>query len=185
MARDGNYAAFYVKEPFDDSDLAQHATADFLYYNLLRTWKGADSSFPFVNSHDKTYNVRDGSSWEQTLKPRLRERLRSSKNLILFLSSNTVNSLALGEEIEYGVGDQKLPVIVVYPEYKTKESLLKEGVLADDVKKLWSKVPPFKKLMVNIPTLHISLNKSDITSALKNTDFTFGTEKEPDYYYYT
>ena len=49
--RNGNYAAFYVAEPFDPSALGANATKDFQYYNLLRAWKGADSSFPFNDSH--------------------------------------------------------------------------------------------------------------------------------------
>lgn len=52
--RNGNYAAFYVAEPFSSSALGAHATADFIYYNQLRMWKGTDTSFPFVDSHDKT-----------------------------------------------------------------------------------------------------------------------------------
>ena len=73
--RNGNYSAFYVKEPFDESNLGAHATKDFVYYNMLRAWKGADSSFPFIDSHDKNYNVRDDSDWEKTLKPRIRGEL--------------------------------------------------------------------------------------------------------------
>ena len=99
----GNYCAFYVAEPFHEGALGAHATKDFVYYNTLRMWKGADSGFPFTNSHDTTYNVRDGSNWEQTLMPRLRQRLRNSKNIILFLSDRTINSRALREEIDYGI----------------------------------------------------------------------------------
>ena len=87
--RNGNYSAFYVKEPFNENNLGAHSTKDFVSYNLLRAWKGADSSFPFIDSHNKNYNVRDGSDWEKTLKPRIRERISNSKNLILFLSSIT------------------------------------------------------------------------------------------------
>src|SRR5688572_11466836 len=99
--RTGNYCAFYVAEPFNPGPLAAHATKDFVYYNTLRMWKGADSSFPFSDSHATTYNVRDGSDWETTLKPRLRGRLRNSKNVVLFLSTETVNSRAIREEVEY------------------------------------------------------------------------------------
>ena len=67
----GNYSAFYVSEPFNENNLGAHATKDFVYYNLLRAWKGADSSFPFLDSHMKNYNVRDASDWERTLKPRI------------------------------------------------------------------------------------------------------------------
>ena len=53
--RNGNYAAFYVAEPFNASALGAHATKDFCYYNMLRSWKGKEASFPFNDSHDKTY----------------------------------------------------------------------------------------------------------------------------------
>lgn len=84
--KNGNYAAFYVEEPFHESPLGANATKDFCYYNMLRAWKGKEASFPFNDSHNKTYDVRDTSDWEKTLKPRLQERLRSSKNIILFLA---------------------------------------------------------------------------------------------------
>ena len=89
--RSGNYTAFYVAEPFSSSALGAHATKDFQHNKLLRSWIGADASFPFIDSHDKTYIVRSGSDWESTLKPRLRERLRNSKNIIFILSSFTEN----------------------------------------------------------------------------------------------
>ena len=96
-SRDGNYSAFYVSEPFNESGLGAHATKDFVYYNMLRAWKGDDSTFPFNDSHNKNYNVRDTSDWELTLKPRIRERIRHSKNIILFLSSLTKSSKAIRE----------------------------------------------------------------------------------------
>ncbi len=105
--RTGNYTAFYVAEPFHPSSLGAHATKDFQYYNTLRMWKGADTSFPFVDSHDRTYSVRDGSDWESTLKPRLRERLRNSKNIILILggADKGLDIDPLLEEIEKACKD--------------------------------------------------------------------------------
>ena len=97
--RNGNYSAFYVDEPFAETNLGAHSTKDFVYYNLLRAWKGSDSIFPFIDSHDKNYNVRDGSDWEKTLKPRIHDRLNKSKNIVLFLSSITRNSRAIREEV--------------------------------------------------------------------------------------
>lgn len=182
--RNGNYAAFYVAEPFDFSALGANATKDFQYYNLLRAWKGADSSFPFVDSHDKTYNVRDGSDWESTLKPRLRERLRNSKNIVLFLSSITVSSRALREEIDYGINDQGLPVIVIYPEYDSKESLLTNGALKQSVKNLWDKLPIFRDSMKEVPTLHVPIKKELIKSALEDEGFMVGSKKDPGLYRY-
>lgn len=183
--RNGNYTAFYVAEPFNTSTLGAHATKDFCYYNMLRAWKGADSSFPFNDAHDKTYNVRDNSDWETTLKPRLRERLRSSKNIVLFLSSNTANSRALREEIDYGINDQGLPVIVIYPEYDTKESLLTDGSLKPAVKKLWDNLPVFRDSMKSVPTIHIPLSKSLIEMTLRDEDFMIATKTNPDIFRYT
>lgn len=59
--RNGNYSAIYASEPFSDSSLGANAVKDFRYYNLLKAWKEKDCSFPFNDSHNKTYNVRDGS----------------------------------------------------------------------------------------------------------------------------
>lgn len=182
--RNGNYAAFYVAEPFNPSALGAHATKDFVYYNMLRAWKGADSSFPFNDSHDKTYNVRDNSDWEKTLKSRLRERLRSSKNIVLFLSSDTANSKALREEIDYGINDQELPVIVIYPEYDTKEGLLTNGSLKPAVKKLWDNLPIFRDSMNNVPTIHVPLNKTLIKTSLQDADFMVTTKKDPGIFRY-
>lgn len=182
--RNGNYTAFYVAEPFNASALGAHATKDFCYYNMLRAWKGKEASFPFNDSHDKTYNVRDSSDWETTLKPRLRERLRNSKNIVLFLSSNTANSTALREEIDYGINDQGLPIIVVYPEYDTKDSLLTNGVLKQSVKNLWDKLPVFRDSMSNVPTLHVPFKKDIIKAALNNKDFMLATKTTPALYRY-
>lgn len=182
--RNGNYCAFYVAEPFNSSALGANATKDFCYYNLLRTWKGANASFPFVDSHDKTYSVRDNSDWENTLKPRLRERLRVSKNIVLFLSGSTANSRALREEVDYGINDQGLPVIVIYPEFKSKESLLKNGVLGQEVKRLWDSLPTFRDSMAKVPTLHVPMDKSVISDALKHSGFMLASKSNPDFYWF-
>lgn len=182
--RNGNYSAFYVAEPFNPSKLGAHATKDFCYYNLLRSWKGKDTSFPFVDSHEKTYNVRDNSNWELTLKPRLRARLQLSKNIILFLSSSTISSRALREELDYGINQQKLPVIVIYPEYKTKESLLNDGALKQTVRNLWGKIPVFRDSMHHVPTLHIPMDQALIRAALGDSDFKLATKTKADIYHY-
>lgn len=183
--RDGNYTAFYVTDPFHPSGLGAHATKDFCYYNTLRMWKGADSTFPFIDSHATTYSVRDGSHWEFTLKPRLRERVRNSKNIVFILSSATTNSRAVREEIDYGINDQGLPVIVIYPEYDTKESLLSNGALKQSVKSLWGNLHVFRDSMAKVPTLHVPMNKDLIKQALQNKDFMLGSTINLDYYFYT
>jgi hypothetical protein len=184
MSRTATYCAFYVAEPFNASALGAHATKDFCYYNLLRSWKGSDTTFPFNDAHATTYSVRDGSDWESTLKPRLRERMRSSRNMVLFLSASTVNSRAVREEVDYGINDQGLPVIVVYPEYDSKESLLINGALKSSVKALWNNLPIFRDSINKVPTLHVPIKKELVKSALADTDFMLGTKASAQIYLY-
>ena len=185
-SRSGNYAAFYVAEPFSLSTLGAHATEDFRYYNMLRAWKGADASFPFSDSHSTTYNVRDESEWDTTLKPRLRERIRNSKNIVLFLSENTISSRAIREEIDYGINNQGLPVIVIYPGYNTWESLIdNNGYIKQEIKNLWNKLPIFRDSMPEVPTMHIPLNKDLIKKALGDSKFMLDTKTNSGIFKYT
>lgn len=182
MNRTGNYSAFYVKEPFKETNLGANTAHDFCYYNTLRMWKGKDSAFPFIDSHNKNYNVRDDSSWE-TLCNRLRERIRASKNIVLFLSSSTVESKALKEELEYGMNSQKLPVIVIYPEYSEKMDVANSAGIKQNIKNLWDRVPTFKKYMYTVATIHIPMEQSIIISALKDEDVMINTMKLGTFFY--
>lgn len=182
--RNGNYVAFYVSEPFSESNLGADATKDFASYNMLRVWKGSDSSFPFIDSHNKNYNVRDGSDWEKTLKPRLHDRINKSKNIILFLSSVTKNSKALREEIDYGINTKGLPVIVVYPEYNKKSDIVNSKGIKQEIKNLWDKLPKFRDSMQNVPTIHIPYKKNFIKQALEDNDFMVSTKGEAKVYFY-
>lgn len=185
--RNGNYSAFYVSEPFSESNLGASATKDFVSYNLLRAWKAADSTFPFIDSHDKNYNVRDGSDWEKTLKPRIHDRLNNSKNIILFLSSVTKNSKALREEMNFGIGTNGLPVIVVYPEYSEKSDIInnESKTIKKKIKDLWDNLPAFRDSMVNVSTIHIPYKKELIKKALNDTDFMVNTKCDAKIFFYS
>jgi len=178
--RTGNYCAFYVSEPFSESNLNAFSTKDFVTYNQLRMWKGKDASFPFVDSHDKNYNVRDGSDWEKTLKPRLHDRLSLSKNIILVLSSVTKNSQALREEIDYGINTKGLPVIVIFPEYSDKSDIINctSKTFKKQITDLWDKLPIFRNSMNKVPTIHIPNNKTLIEAALNDSDYKVATKGE-------
>lgn len=184
--RNGNYAAFYVKEPFKETNLGANLAPDFRYYNLLRAWKANDSTFPFIDSHNKNYNVRDDSDWEKTLKPRIQDRLNNSKNIVLFLSSITKSSRALREEIRFGVDVNELPVIVVYPDFSEKSDIIncKSKTFKKQVKDLWDNLPVFRNLMDTVPTLHIPNKKTLIRTALNNKKFMVGSKGEVDAYFY-
>ena len=184
--RNGNYSAFYVDEPFSESNLGAYATKDFLYYNLLRAWKADDSLFPFIDSHEKNYNVRDGSDRERTLKPRIHERLRNSKNIVLFLSSITRNSWALREEVDYGISSLGLPVIVVYPDFSEKSDIIicKTKTIRKKVKDLWNQLPKFRDSMGDVPTIHVPNKKSLIKRALQDDDFKVQTKADPKTFFF-
>ena len=185
MSRIDNYVAFYVNEPFFASNLGPNSAKDFCYYNMLKAWKWANTSFPFFDAHETTYNVRDNSDWEWTLKPRLRTRLSNSKNLILFLSENTNNSRALREEIDYWINALNLPVIVIYPDFETKESLLNNNLLKSDIESLRNNLPIFRDSKYKVPVLHVPMDKNLIHQALNRTDFTVQSPREADDYFYT
>lgn len=184
--RNGNYSAFYVHEPFSETNLGANAARDFVSYNMLRAWKGKDSTFPFNDSHAKNYNVRDSSDWEKTLKPRIHNRLDNSKNIVLFLSSITKSSRALREEINYGISTNGLPVIVVYPECAEKSDIINcsSNTVKKKIKDLWDKLPVFRNLMNNVPTMHIPMKKSIIKDALNNSGFMVATKREAGIYFY-
>ncbi len=167
-----NYSAFYVAEPFNPSNLGANAARDFVFDNMLKAWKGKDSSFPFYDAHETTYDVRDDSGWDETLKPRLRERLRKSKNIVLFLSSETKCSRALREELDYGINVLGLPVIVVYADYSENSSIAKDNKPNATARALWEKLPVLRDNIAKVPSAHVPLNKEYITKALADKDFT-------------
>jgi hypothetical protein len=184
MARTGNYAAFYVSEPFSSSNLGANATKDFIYYNQLKAWSSLDNDFKFVDSHDKNYNVRDGSDWELTLKPRLRNRISQSKNIILFLSSKTKESKALREEIDYAVNVKGLPIIIIYPEFSEESEISNGSVISSKVKLLWDKLPILKSSINKVPTIHVPYKKDLIKLSLSDPDFMVGTKINGKKYFY-
>jgi hypothetical protein len=181
--RTGNYCAFYVPEPFNPSALRAHAVADFCHYDKLREWKDLDETFLFNDSHHQAYNVRGHGDWEMTLKPRIRERLRNAKNIILFLSSRTNATRALIEELDYGINNQGLPVIVIYPDFDRQESMLTtSGTLNHFARDLWESIPIFAESMDNVPTLHIPLKMSLIRKVLSSPHYTIDTKLDPGVY---
>lgn len=183
--RNGNYCAFFVNEPFNKNNLGASSTKDFVTYNLLQAWKAVDSSFPFIDSHNKNYNVRDESDWEKTLKPRLRERIRNSKNIVLILSNITKNSRALKEEIDYGINNQGLPVIVIYPDYTEKTDIANMSGIKKQIKDLWDKLPIFRDSMDKVPTIHVPCKKALIRSALEDERFMINSKVDQKDYYFS
>lgn len=112
--RNGTYVAFHAAGTSDPT------ASDIKYFNLLKAWHvREEADFTFVNSHDKTYAVRDTSK-RDTLRARLAERLRSSKNMILILGDTTrFDTDWVPFEIEYAVDECAIPIIAAYPGFDT------------------------------------------------------------------
>ncbi|MGG5462885.1 TIR domain-containing protein [Clostridium sp. B9] len=107
--RNGTYVAF------DGNGEVNPTKSDLKYFCILKAWQENDSiDFNFINSHEKTYSVRDTSS-EETLKSRLNERMKNSKNLLVIVSEDTNYDRGfLNYEISRAIKAYDLPVIIAY-----------------------------------------------------------------------
>lgn len=107
--RNGTYVAF------DGNGQNDPTKGDLKYLGILRAWKESDNiDFNFTDSHKKTYQVRDLSS-KETLKLRLEERMRNSKNMLVIISDDTnFDRGLLNWEIRTAQDKYDLPIIVAY-----------------------------------------------------------------------
>ena len=112
MNRTGSYIAF---DGLGESDPLK---SDFRYYSTLQAWAANKNiDFNFVNSHEKTYAVRD-TSQRATLYARIRERLSASKNMLVIISKDTrFSGSVLSYEIEQAIDVYRIPLIIAYPGY--------------------------------------------------------------------
>ena len=142
--RTGTYVAF------DGLGKIVPSQSDQKYYRTLQMWDANNSmDFQFVDSHDKTDAVRDTSK-PATLKARIQERLRASKNVVVILSSDTRKSGSmLSYEIEQAVDTYKLPLIITYTDYNV---VLHPNLLSDYwPNSLSSRIGNAKGNMIHIP----------------------------------
>ena len=79
------------------------ADNDINYYYLMLAWKENERiAFDFQNAHEIN-NLRDGSS-EETIKSKLRERLKNTKVFIVLIGEHTKNLYKYVRwEIEFAV----------------------------------------------------------------------------------
>ena len=157
MNRTGTYIAF------DGLGQADPTKSDFRYYSTLQAWTANKNiSFSFVNSHDKTYAVRDSSS-KATLYARIRQRMSASKNMVVILSKDTRKSgSVLSYEIEQAIDVYKIPLIIAYPGYDAIWGVGKGSELED----CW---PTALKERIDKPTtqaIHIPLKKEPLLDSI-------------------
>lgn len=107
--RNGTYIAF------DGLGETDPTKSDFKYFSLIKAWTANENmEFTYIDSHEKTCAVKDSSSLV-TLKNRIQERLRKSKQMLVILSPDTrCSGSMLSYEIEQAVDVYHLPLIIVY-----------------------------------------------------------------------
>ncbi len=88
------------------------ADNDILYYRLMTAWNENDKiEFNFHNAHEIN-NLRDGSS-EETIKSKLRDRLKNTKVLVVLIGESTKNLYKYVRwEIEWAI-ENDIPIISV------------------------------------------------------------------------
>ena len=88
------------------------------------------------------------------------------------------------EEIDYGINKKRLPVIVIYPDFKEKSEIWCSTGMQKQIKDLWDRLPIFRDNMDKVATLHVPYKKSLITNALKDADFKVQTMTKAGAYHY-
>lgn len=120
------------------------ADTDIHYYRLMTAWKENDKiEFNFHNAHEIN-NLRDGSS-EETIKAKLRKRLKNTKVLVVLIGENTKNLYKYVRwEIEWAI-ENDIPIIAVnLNKKKVMDDKLCPSVLKD---KLAIHIPFGQKIM--------------------------------------
>ena len=161
--RTGTYFAF------DGLGETDPNKSDFRYYATVQSWDAAHCiDFKLVNSHEKTSAVRDTSKME-TLRASITQRLASSKNMLVIISSDTRKSGSmLSWEIEKAVDYYELPLIIAYTEFN---SVLDPAALSS----LW---PTSLQARINnssAQAIHIPFKKDAMFNAISR--FTVNGEK--------
>ena len=152
--RNGTYVGF------DALGQTNPTKSDFRYYSTINAWaQGKNIDFRYVNSHDKTYAVRDSSA-RTTLEARIRERLAASKNCLVILSNETRKTGSMvSYEIEKAIDVYELPLIITYTGY---ECILRPK----DLSGRWPNVLSRRITNTSARAIHIPFKKGAILDAI-------------------
>ncbi len=152
--RNGTYVAF------DGNDTTDPTKSDMKYYGLLQSWNtNKNIEFSFSDSHKKTYQVSDNSQIE-TLKSRLQERMRNSKNMLIIISEDTNwNRGMLNFEIEKAVDYYDIPLIIAYAKYNKIRDV-------DALSEKWPKALKERIDNGKAKCIHIPFKKEPILDAI-------------------
>jgi hypothetical protein len=155
--RNGTYVAFHT----DGTILP--GKSDFMYYQLMRAWSAhPDDEFAMVNSHEKTYAVRDSSSRE-TLRRSLKERLCNSKNMVLIIGPTTrLDDDWVPFEIEQAVDSYEIPIIAAYTPKINSGPIRNPSALAG----YWPYALSSRIASGKAHVIHIPFKKEPVTDAI-------------------
>jgi hypothetical protein len=172
--RNGIYVAF------NGCGTAEPTKSDIKHYDLLKAWDANKFiDFEFVNSHDKTCQVRD-DSLPETLKSRLSERLANSKLLCLIVTDRTKNSSTiLDYEIISAIDTREIPVVVAYVDKEVIKSVTSD---------LKDKLPKVLKTRIDrnqAKVLFIPFKLKAVKKAFANFGVNDTTDKTNGVYYYS
>lgn len=157
MNRTGTYVAFDGLGEIDPTK------SDFKYYSMLQAWSAnKNMTFHLIDSHSKTYAVRDTST-KETLYARIKQRLSASKNMVVILSSNTRKSgSVLSYEIEQAIDVYKIPLIIAYADYNAIWGV-KSG---SDLEKMWPNALKSRIDLSGTQAIHIPFKKEPLLDAI-------------------
>ncbi len=156
--RNGTYVAFHA----DGTN--QPGKSDIDYFNLLKAWSAKnDDDFTMIDSHAKTSAVRDTSK-KATLRKRLLERLRNSRNMVLIIGQTTKNDIDwVPFEIAHAIDTYKIPIISAYTDY---ESILDPAGL----RTLWPSVLAQRIDNQTAHVIHVPFKKAPLMDAIPRFD---------------
>jgi hypothetical protein len=153
MARNKTYICF-------DAD------TDLWAYKFMKGWKALDNiDFDFDNAHELN-NLRDGSS-EQTIKAKLRERLKNTKIMLVLVGENTKNLhkfVRWEQEVALAMG---IPIVAVYLNgSKGRDTNICPPIIRDElVLHIPYKLATCRWAIDNWPVLHAKYEQKKETSA--------------------
>ena len=75
-------------------------------------------------------------------------------------------------------------MIVVYPEFTDKAEIAESGKIKQHIRRLWDNLPRFRDQMDDVPTIHVPLDKSLISKALRDSDLTVQHKNENGRWFY-
>jgi hypothetical protein len=161
--RNGTYIAFHA----NGTNIP--VESDIKYYNLIKAWTTKkDDDFAIINSHEKNSAVRD-SSKKETLKARLKDRLKKSKNMVLIIGPTTkLDKDWVPFEIEYAVDDCDIPIIIAYTGYESVRS-------PKQLSNLWPKALKERIDNGTLSAIHIPYKKNPLKDAIAQ----FSHSKKP------